>query len=246
MKNLLIVLITLLNYSTSFCQETYSVDKTEYYNNQYYSTTGKPVVKRSESNKKEFLKSQGYQSTPYGYQIDHIKPLSEGGTDDPSNMQLLTISQHKQKTARERANRSNSNYLVNKPIYKSSITSNEYGEQISYAKYSRTDFDGKLIYISENGKEFFFNDKERKVYVKNSSNLINTESKTSTKKYSDYEHKATKTVQLERLYNSPTSTPYIPCPSPSPSTTTTRDIQTGPRGGQYYINSNGNKTYVPR
>lgn len=23
-------------------------------------------------------------------------------------------------------------------------------------------------------------------------------------------------------------------------------IQTGPRGGQYYINSNGNKTYVPK
>ena len=25
-----------------------------------------------------------------------------------------------------------------------------------------------------------------------------------------------------------------------------RTIQTGPRGGQYYINSNGNKTYVPK
>jgi hypothetical protein len=24
------------------------------------------------------------------------------------------------------------------------------------------------------------------------------------------------------------------------------NIQTGPRGGQYYINSNGNKTYVPK
>lgn len=25
-----------------------------------------------------------------------------------------------------------------------------------------------------------------------------------------------------------------------------KNIQTGPRGGQYYINSNGNKTYVPK
>jgi hypothetical protein len=25
-----------------------------------------------------------------------------------------------------------------------------------------------------------------------------------------------------------------------------RSIETGPRGGQYYINSNGNKTYVPK
>jgi len=26
----------------------------------------------------------------------------------------------------------------------------------------------------------------------------------------------------------------------------TKDIQTGPKGGQYYINSNGNKTYVSK
>jgi hypothetical protein len=25
-----------------------------------------------------------------------------------------------------------------------------------------------------------------------------------------------------------------------------KNIQTGPKGGQYYINSNGNKTYVPK
>lgn len=39
---------------------------------------------------------------------------------------------------------------------------------------------------------------------------------------------------------------------PSPTNTTkstyspTRTIQTGPRGGQYYINKNGNKTYIKR
>lgn len=30
------------------------------------------------------------------------------------------------------------------------------------------------------------------------------------------------------------------------SNNSTRTIHTGPRGGQYYINSNGNKTYVPK
>lgn len=34
--------------------------------------------------------------------------------------------------------------------------------------------------------------------------------------------------------------------SDAQSTYGSRDIQTGSRGGQYYINSNGNKTYVPK
>lgn len=92
MKNKLILLITLLFFGlTSYSQETYKVGNTEYYVGKYYSTTGKPTVKRSETNKKTFLKSKGYSKTPIGYEIDHIIPLSEGGTDDPSNMQLLTI-----------------------------------------------------------------------------------------------------------------------------------------------------------
>lgn len=32
----------------------------------------------------------------------------------------------------------------------------------------------------------------------------------------------------------------------TPSYTSTSTIYTGPRGGQYYINSNGNKTYISR
>lgn len=34
--------------------------------------------------------------------------------------------------------------------------------------------------------------------------------------------------------------------SSSPSYTPSRTIQTGPRGGRYYINKNGNKTYIKR
>lgn len=51
-------------------------------------------------------------------------------------------------------------------------------------------------------------------------------------------------------YRGDTKMPYYP-PNPTttysiPSTTSSKTIYTGPRGGQYYINSNGNKTYVPR
>ena len=245
MKNLLLTLVILMSFFTSFCQETYSIGKTEYYYDQYYSTTGKPVVKRSEANKKEFLKTQGYKSIPYGYQIDHIKPLSEGGSDDPSNMQLLTINQHKEKTARERANRSSSNYLANQPNYKSSISTNIYGEQITYTTFSRMDYDGKIIYKNQNGKEFYFNENERKVFVKTTS--VNTNSEYVSKKVesSEYLYKTPETSKPAKLYE-PTYTPTPTYTTPSVPSSTTREIQTGPRGGQYYINSNGNKTYVPR
>lgn len=153
------------------CQETYKIGNTEYYNGKKYSTTGKPMVKRSETNKNEFLKSKGYNKVPKGYQVDHIKPLSEGGTDDPSNMQLISTEQHKRKTATESKNRSNST-LNSYPQYKSSSTSN------SYPKYK-----SNSTYKSQN-------------------------------------------------YSAPSST-Y-------------KSIQTGSRGGKYYINSNGNKTYVKK
>lgn len=43
---------------------------------------------------------------------------------------------------------------------------------------------------------------------------------------------------------------YFSTPSTSssyfPSTPSSSTIYTGPRGGQYYINSNGNKSYLPR
>jgi len=68
----------------------------------YYSTGYRKH--RSISERNSFLHSLGYgNKVPRGYQVDHIRPLSEGGSDTPSNMQLLTIQQHKIKTAGERA-----------------------------------------------------------------------------------------------------------------------------------------------
>ncbi|WP_157807586.1 SH3 domain-containing protein [Hymenobacter chitinivorans] len=40
------------------------------------------------------------------------------------------------------------------------------------------------------------------------------------------------------------STPYSSGSSSGGSSSPSRNIQTGPRGGQYYINKNGNKTYI--
>ena len=162
MKKLIINIVLLFTITGFiFSQETYKVGKTEYYKNQYYTTTGKPLVKRSTANKMEFLRSQGYNSIPEGYEIDHIIPLSEGGLDEPSNMQLITKSQHLRKTTLEKSNRSNTNY--------------------NYTPQYQT----------------------------------------------------TKTQSTNTYYS-------------TPSTSTNRTIHTGSRGGQYYINSNGNKTYIKK
>lgn len=55
-------------------------------------------IVRSESAKEAFLKSLGLKELPHGYQIDHVIPLYAGGSDTPSNMQLLTDGEHKIKT----------------------------------------------------------------------------------------------------------------------------------------------------
>tara|TARA_E500000318_G_C3516622_1_gene194611 strand:+ start:254 stop:934 length:681 start_codon:yes stop_codon:yes gene_type:complete len=222
-KNLLILaLIILISFGT-YAQETYKVGNTEYYYGQYYSTTGKPLVKRSEANKREFLKSMGYDEIPYGYEIDHIKPLSEGGTDDPSNMQLLTVEQHKRKTAQERTNRSNSTYPTTTRSYYSNSTysnNNIYNSSsISNSTYFGIDNSGRTIYTGSRGGKYYINSSGKKVYVKSKKNTSNS------------------------LYSSPTySSPTYSIPSSSSS----RTIQTGPRGGKYYINSNGNKTYIKK
>ena len=188
-KNIFTVVSIL--FATTFVNAqtiTYSLGSTEYIQGEYYSTTGKPKVVRSAANKKTFLKSRGYSQTPDGYEIDHIIPLSQGGSDDPSNMQLLTVRQHSAKTARERSIVARSKNYSNKTNYSSPISS--------------------------------------------------------------YIYKPAKTKRFE--YKSPSiSVPSYKVPSYSPSSysvpsSSSRTIHTGSRGGTYYINSNGNKTYVKK
>lgn len=171
MKRWHTTMLSVLMTFASFAQGTYKVGPTEYYYNQYYTTTGQPMVKRSEAIKASFLRERGYASVPEGYQVDHIIPLSEGGSDSPSNMQLLTIDEHKRKTATERARHANSTY-----------------------------------YSTPN-------------YLRSST--------------------ATPTYSSPKSSNST----YYSAP---PAYNGGRTIQTGSRGGNYYINSNGNKTYIKK
>ncbi|KUO66735.1 MAG: hypothetical protein APF83_11260 [Lutibacter sp. BRH_c52] len=212
-----LALILFTNFVT-FSQETYKIGNTEYYYGQTYQTTGKPFVKRSESNKSAFLKTLDLSETPEGYEIDHIKPLSEGGTDDPSNMQLLTVEQHQRKTAEERADRSNSTYSYPKSYTKTSTYNNlnNNPNSTSTSTYSRTDSNGKTIYKGSRGGEYYINGSGNKVYVNSESSTKTSTQSSSTTNYN------------------------------TPSSSSNRTIQTGSRGGQYYINSNGNKSYVKK
>jgi hypothetical protein len=79
---------------------TYKVGTTTYQSGQYYRS-GSPKVERSASVRRQFLVSQGYPSAPRGFQVDHIIPLSRGGTDAVYNMQLLTAGAHRAKTSAE-------------------------------------------------------------------------------------------------------------------------------------------------
>ena len=58
-----------------------------------------------------------------------------------------------------------------------------------------------------------------------------------------YSNTSTYSAPIYRSTYTPTYTPPVTTYS-SPSYSSSQTIYTGPRGGQYYINSNGNKTYV--
>jgi len=53
---------------------------------------------RSWKPKRAFLRMRGYRRVPRGFHVEHRVPLFAGGSDSPSNMQLMYIPGHKQKT----------------------------------------------------------------------------------------------------------------------------------------------------
>ena len=146
-------------YNPGTSSSTYISGGTEYYTNEAYSKTGNPKVKRNMTTRSHFLHSLGYDKVPEGYEVDHIIPLSLGGSDTEDNMQLITREQHRQKTARERSNTSHT------------------GLPSTY-------------------------------------------------------------------FSTPSLQPSTFTPPSTTLPSSNREIHTGPRGGEYYINSNGNKTYI--
>lgn len=111
-RSLVFVLVTLLLCSqvpvdararsiSSYAPRYRSYSSVKHRSHGYRShRTSHPRI-RSYKAKQAFLRSRGYTKAPRGYEVDHIVPLSVGGRDKPSNMQLLTKKAHRAKTARE-------------------------------------------------------------------------------------------------------------------------------------------------
>ncbi|MEM6630456.1 MAG: HNH endonuclease signature motif containing protein [Bacteroidota bacterium] len=202
-------------------ERTYTVGQTEYIVGEYYSTTGKPKVKRSYANRRAFLESLGLEEVPKGFEVDHIIPLSQGGTDDPSNMQLLTVEQHAQKTARERA----SGYSVAYPSYLRYTSTSTYQPPSRGLGVSGETYKGRTVYIGKRGGKYYINRNGNKTYLP------------SDKKQSQDQPYPS---SLKTGYSNSRSSP----PSRGKQGGSTQKIYTGPRGGRYYINSKGKKVYL--
>lgn len=50
----------------------------------------------------DFKKKNPKPNDGHAYDVDHIKPLSQGGADKPSNMQWIRTEDHRKKSAAER------------------------------------------------------------------------------------------------------------------------------------------------
>ncbi len=59
------------------------------------------TTRRDPAVRERFLKKEGLTKIPKGKEVDHKKPLEDGGSDTVRNLQLLTEKQHAEKTARE-------------------------------------------------------------------------------------------------------------------------------------------------
>lgn len=255
--------LTLFSLSNLFGQSNlkHIIGTTEYVEGKVYKTTGKQYVKRSSVEKLAFLKTLGLKRIPNGYQIDHILPLSQGGEDRIDNMQLLTVGQHKIKTAIERGEVADIN---NSKIRFSSFenytqkpegvnTKSEWDIQkvTSAFEIDKELSSRKVLFSGSKGGRFYYNTNGKKTYVKTRlSNTENTTVWTTQKKTKAKKIKQSEETESEYTTPSIYSTNYSTT-NPSKSETknvkgTERTIETGARGGKYYINSNGNKTYIKK
>lgn len=237
------------------------IGRTEYVEGKVYKTTGKQYVKRSSVEKLAFLKTLGLKRIPNGYQIDHILPLSQGGEDGIDNMQLLTVVQHKIKTAIERgevADINNSKISFSsfdnntqKPVGIKTKSEWEIQKVISAFDIDKELSSRKVLFSGSKGGIFYYNTNGKKTYVKTklsdieNTTVLSTQKKTKAKKIKQSEE-----TESEYTTSSIFSTNYSTTNSSNSRTKsvkgTERIIETGARGGKYYINSNGNKTYIKK
>jgi hypothetical protein len=145
--------------NTYTTDDTYVQNGTEYYSNATYKTTGQPKVKRNMATRHKFLKEKGFDEVPEGYEVDHIIPLSQGGSDTPDNMQLLTKEEHRQKTARERAGTSHSSSTYTPASYFSTPTTTASGLNFSPSA-------SPVIHTGPRGGQYYINDNGNKTYIK--------------------------------------------------------------------------------
>ena len=98
----LVVLALLLSFGSSSAQHR---STSTHHTSRYTTGVARDShgnIKRSESAKRQFEKQTGYPHGRPGYVVDHIKPLSKGGADSPSNMQWQTKADAKAKDKWER------------------------------------------------------------------------------------------------------------------------------------------------
>jgi hypothetical protein len=155
-----LILVCCLNISSAQNKQTNTVNRTTYISGETYKTTGSPKVVRSSATKNEFLRSKGYDKVPNGYQVDHIIPLSKGGQDVPSNMQLIRTEQHKIKTANERSIKT-TNSIYTQPSYNSNSTFKSPSIYLT-PSYNNS----KTIYTGERGGHYYINSNGNKSYIK--------------------------------------------------------------------------------
>ena len=233
----------------------HTIGKTEYVTGKVYKTTGKQYVKRSSVEKLAFLKTLGLRRIPNGYQIDHILPLSQGGEDRIENMQLLTVAQHKIKTAIERGevakiNNSKISFSsfdnnTQKPVGVKTKSKWNTQKVISAFKIDKELSSRKVLFVGSKGGTFYYKTNGKKSYVKpklsdtENTTVSLTQKKNKAKKIKQSEETESEyTTPLKFSTNYPTETKNVKG--------TERTIETGGRGGKYYINSNGNKTYIKK
>lgn len=249
-------------------QQTYKVGRTEYFVGQSYKTTGNPLVKRSSLAKDEFLKSLGLNSIPHGYQIDHIQPLSQGGEDTPENMQLLTIGQHNLKTAIERGevaeldhwNITLSSFThYDKPIGVRNIVEWENQKDYSPEEIDKELNSKRVVYTGAKGGRYYYSVNGKKSYLKSEKfksspiTVVNSPlqpASSNVQERKTYSEKQQIISQSSIINSSSYKSSDVKSNSSVPVQPSYDDkgheIITGPRGGHYYINSNGNKTYIKR